>query len=69
MRVLAVFLVLITQSFITAAAQQADAADQTATITCDFDDGKEITVEYDNSVLSDKDLPRNGKVWLPAASP
>jgi Protein of unknown function (DUF2911) len=71
MRVLAIILVLITQSFFpaTAASQQADAGDQTATITCDFDDGKEITVEYDNSVLSDKDQPHNGKVWLPGGVP
>ena len=70
MRVLAVC-ILITLSLPAAAATpaQADSTDPTATVTCDFDDGKEITVEYNNSVMADKDLPRNGKVWLPAGSP
>ena len=71
MRVLAVFIVLISQSFLctTAFAQQADAGDQTATITCDFTDGNEITVQYNNSAMSEKDQPRNGRVWLPGGSP
>jgi len=71
MRVLAVCFVLITQSFLVAAAapEQADPADHTATATCDFADGKEITVEYNNAVMSDKDQPHNGKVWLPGGSP
>ena len=71
MRVLAVCFVLITQSFLAAAAaaEQADATDHTATVSCDFSDDKEITVEYDNSVMSEKDQPHNGKVWLPGGSP
>jgi Protein of unknown function (DUF2911) len=71
MRVLAVCFVLIAQSFLVAAAtpEQADPADPTATATCDFADGKEITVEYNNSVMGDKDQPHNGKVWLPGGSP
>ncbi len=69
MRVLAVCLVLITQSLLATAADQKDPTDQTATATCDFADGLEITVEYNNSVMSEKDQPHNGKVWLPAGSP
>jgi hypothetical protein len=69
MRALVVCFVLITHSFLFAAAQQADAADQTSTVTCDFDDTREITVQYNNSAISSKDEPRNGKVWLPAGSP
>ena len=70
MRVLAVFIVLMSQSLLCATAfAQADAPDQTATITCDFTDGNEITVQYNNSANSEKDQPRNGRVWLPGGSP
>jgi hypothetical protein len=71
MRVLAVCFVLITQFSLAsaAAAEQADQNDQTGTVTCDFADGKEITVEYNTSVMSEKDQPHNGKVWLPGGSP
>jgi Protein of unknown function (DUF2911) len=68
MRALAVCFVLITQSFL-AAAQQPDPNDPTASASCDFADGKEITMQYNSSVMSDKDQPHNGKVWLPAGSP
>ncbi len=69
MRVLAVFLVLMSQAFLDATAFAEDVTDQTATITCDFTDGNEITVEYNNSAMSEKDQPRNGRVWLPGGSP
>jgi hypothetical protein len=68
MRVLAVCFVLFAQSFL-AAAQQSDANDPTASASCDFADGKEITMQYNSSAMSDKDQPHNGKVWLPAGSP
>jgi Protein of unknown function (DUF2911) len=70
MRALAVCIIVISQSFFTtASAQQADPPDPTATATCDFDDGKEITAKYDSSVMGTKDQPRNSKIWLPAGSP
>ena len=70
MRALAVCVVLITQSFLAATAEQADPpSDPTTTITCDFTDNQEITVQYNNSVMSEKDQPRNGRVWLPGGSP
>jgi len=69
MRVLAVCIVLITHSFLAATAAAEEPSDQTATVTCDFADDKEITVQYNTSVMSDKDQPRNGRVWLPAGSP
>jgi hypothetical protein len=65
MRVLAVCFVLIAL----AAAQQSDPNDPTASASCDFADGKEITLQYNSSVMSEKDQPHNGKVWLPAGSP
>jgi Protein of unknown function (DUF2911) len=69
MRVLAVCVVLIIHSFLATAVAAEDAADQTATATCDFADDKEITVEYNPSITSEKDQPRNGRVWLPGGSP
>ena len=71
MRELAVCILFITQSLLAAAlpAPPADSTDQTATASCDFDDGKEITVHYNEAVMSSKDEPRNGKVWVPAGSP
>lgn len=68
MRVLAVCVVLVIHSFL-AAALVAEDTDQTATVTCDFADEKEITVQYNTSVMTDKDLPHNGRVWLPGGSP
>jgi hypothetical protein len=70
MRVLVVCVILIGQSVLAVAgAEQTDPADPTATAICDFQDGKEITAHYNSSVMSDRDQPRNGKVWLPAGSP
>ena len=70
MRVLAVCIILIGQSVLAVAApEQPGPADPTATATCDFHDGMEITAQFNGSVMSDKDQPRNGKVWLPGGSP
>jgi|ERR1700674_701652 len=70
MRVLAVCIILIGQSVLAvAAAEQPGPADPTATATCDFQDGMEITAQFNGSVMSDRDQPRNGKVWLPGGSP
>lgn len=70
MRVLAICIVLTQCLLATASAQAADPADDhTASITCDFADEQEITVQYNNSVMSEKDQPRNGRVWLPGGSP
>jgi Protein of unknown function (DUF2911) len=70
MRVLAVCIILIGQSVLAvAAAEQPGPADPTATATCDFQDGMEITAQFNGSVMSDKDQPHNGKVWLPGGSP
>ncbi len=48
-----------------AAAQQPAASDQTATATCDFADGNEVTLEYNTA---HKDDPQNGKVWTPGGT-
>jgi hypothetical protein len=71
MRVLAVYIMLVSQSFLATAtaAAQADQTDPTSTATCDFEDGKEITAQYNSSTMSTKDQPRNGKIWMPGGSP
>lgn len=53
---------------ITALAQEAPDAN-TANAYCDFDDGQEVSVRYNNAAVSSKDEPRNGKVWLPGGAP
>jgi Protein of unknown function (DUF2911) len=71
MRVLAVCILFISQSLVAFAlpAPPADSSDKTATASCDFEDGMEITVHYSEAVLGSKDEPHNGKVWVPAGSP
>ncbi len=48
-----------------AAAQQPAASDQTATASCDFAYGNEVTLEYNTL---HKDDPQNGKVWTPGGA-
>ena len=71
MRAQAICIILIAQSlFITAAiAQHNESNHESATAVCDFDDGQEVTLDYNGSAMSSKDEPHNGKVWLPAGSP
>lgn len=51
-----------------ARAQQSDSDSQTATTSCDFEDGNQMSVQYNNSGTS-KDEPRNGRLWEPGGSP
>lgn len=70
MRVPVVCAVLLSQLMLAAAAAQAGASDpQPATAYCDFDDGYQISVQYNNSQVSEKEQPRTGKVWAPGGSP
>jgi len=71
MRALAVVIVFLAHSLVASVpiALQTAPPDPTATATCDFEDGREITIQYNNSVMSSKDEPHNGKVWLPNGSP
>ena len=70
MRVLAVFIVLMSQSFLgaTASAQQAD-PDQLQLSPVISLTATKSPSRYNNSVNSEKDQPRNGRVWLPGGSP
>lgn len=70
MRVLAIFVALI--CFLpmivrSASAQQADSED-TATVYCNFDDGNQVSLQYNNTGKG-KDEPHNGKVWEPGGVP
>jgi DUF2911 family protein len=51
-----------------AAALPPDAAPETQTAYCNFDDGNQMTVEYVPTVAKN-DEPRNGKVWTPGGTP
>ena len=52
-----------------ALAQQSDPGPQSANAVCTFTDGKEISIEYNNSVEVGKEDPPFGKVWLPGGYP
>jgi hypothetical protein len=71
MRVPVVCAVLLSQWMLaaTAPAPPGAADPQTATAYCDFDDGYQISVQYNSSEVSEKEQPRNGKVWAPGGSP
>jgi hypothetical protein len=71
MRVLTICAIFVCQSLFAAARPAPPEAptDTTASASCDFADGMEITVHYNGSAMSGKDEPHNGKVWLPAGSP
>lgn len=71
MRALAVCILLLGQSIVSSPgmAQQGDSDQNSATAFCDFDDGQEISVRYNSSVVSAKDEPRNGKLWQPGGTP
>jgi len=47
-----------------ARAQQAESQ----STSCNFEDGNQITVQY-NTSDSSKDQPRNGKIWAPGGKP
>ncbi len=69
MRAPAICMVVLGQVLVANAAfAQKDSDTHTATAFCDYDDNQEISVRYSNMVTS-KDEPHNGKVWLPGGSP
>jgi hypothetical protein len=70
-RALALCILLLGQSIVASPsiAQQGGSDQNSATAFCDFDDGQEISVRYNSSVVSTKDEPRNGKLWQPGGTP
>jgi hypothetical protein len=71
MRVPVVCAVLLSQLILAnaAGAQQGASDSRPATAYCDFDDGYQMSVQYNNSDLSGKEQPRTGKVWAPGGLP
>jgi len=67
MRALAVCLVLISQSLL-ACASQASSKDQFASVSCAFDDGKEIKIQYNSSPPKHGTEFREGQRWQPGGS-
>ncbi|HZR57077.1 MAG TPA: DUF2911 domain-containing protein [Terriglobales bacterium] len=51
-----------------AATALAQSAPESQTAYCNFDDGTQITVEY-NPTVAKNDEPRNGKLWTPGGTP
>jgi hypothetical protein len=45
-----------------------DASSSSATTACTFEDGQQLSVQYNNAA-SPVEEPRNGKPWRPAGSP
>ena len=66
MRILAICGVLLCQWLPLGFAQ--DANSNSATTVCTFEDGQQISVQYNNSATPVEE-PRNGKPWRPAGSP
>jgi hypothetical protein len=64
---LAMFVLFVLGMVYSSAAQQASAKDSTA--TCSFEDGKQLTVRYDNDTTSSKNGPPEGRVWAPGGTP
>ncbi len=68
MRILAIVVVLLCQWVSPAFAQDANSNSNSATAVCTFEDGQQISVQYNNSATPAEEL-RNGKPWRPAGSP
>ena len=51
------------------AASQTDSAPGSASAYCNLTDGKEISIQYQNSADVTKEEPHPGKVWLPGGTP
>ena len=64
---LAMFVLLVLSMVHSSAAQQASADSSVA--TCSFQDGKQLTVRYDNKTISGKSGPPEGRVWTPGGTP
>jgi len=68
MRILAIWVVLLCQWLSPLFAQDANSSPNSATVVCTFDDGQQVSVQYNNSATPAEE-PRNGKPWRPAGLP
>lgn len=69
MRVLAICLVFASQLAHPSVGQQGASTNQPAEVSCAFDDGKQMKVQYNNSPAKSEEELHKGKVWGPGGSP
>ncbi|MFZ0956915.1 MAG: DUF2911 domain-containing protein [Candidatus Sulfotelmatobacter sp.] len=69
MRLLAICLMVVSQFALPCVGQQSAANGQTATVSCTFDDGKQMSIRYNNSDAKGDEGLRRGKLWEPGGSP
>lgn len=50
------------------AAQDQPAAPESATVSCDFADGKQVTVRYNRIPFNKRERLKENKVWMPGGS-
>jgi Protein of unknown function (DUF2911) len=63
MRMLAFCIVLVSQLTLPSAGQQLASTGQSATAPCTFDDGKQLTVQYNSLASKSEERLRRGKPW------
>jgi hypothetical protein len=69
MRILAICLLLVSQLTLRSLGQQSAPISQPAAASCTFDDGKQMSVQYNNSAAKAEERLRRGKPWEPGGSP
>jgi hypothetical protein len=69
MRLFPIFVVLVSQMTIPSFSQQAASTAQPATVSCTFDDGKQMKVQYNKSPAKREEELQQGKLWEPGGSP
>jgi hypothetical protein len=52
-----------------AVSQQTDAPPESASAYCTLTDGKEISIQYQNTADVGREEPHPGKIWLPGGTP
>ncbi|HEU5337604.1 MAG TPA: DUF2911 domain-containing protein [Terriglobales bacterium] len=50
------------------AAQDKTAAPQAETVSCDFADGRQVTIRYNSVPVNKKERLRDGRIWMPGGS-
>jgi hypothetical protein len=69
MRLLAICIVLVSQFTLPGLGQQAAPTRKPAEVVCTFDDGKDVRIEYYDSVAKRDEGFREGRPWEPGGSP
>jgi Protein of unknown function (DUF2911) len=69
MRTLAICMILVSPLTLRGGAQQAPSSGKLAEVVCTFDDGKQMKVEYSDSIPKHGEEFHIGRVWEPGGSP